>query len=157
MLVILTARGFRVPRFGGTTGRCCIVRVSRARAGQRRWRRVGGWRREPEVGNGSREGRSRVELGGDRNIGGLVSTVAGVVRPFWVLFLIQLLPQIAHAQETPLALVTAVQSFTETSGIPFRHALIDLNGDGLLDAIVLLRSREWCGSVGAPCWCFEGW
>src|SRR5262245_44169381 len=86
--------------------------------------------------------------------------IGGVVWPFLVLFLIQLLPQMARAQEAPLALVTAVQSFIETRGVhgqpTFRHALIDLDGDGRPDAIVLLRSQDWCGSGGCTMLVFRG-
>ncbi len=74
------------------------------------------------------------------------------MRPLWVLLLIQLLPQAARAQDAPPALVAAVQRFVNTGGereLPdFRHALVDLDGDGRRDAIVLLQSQAWCGSGG---------
>lgn len=45
-----------------------------------------------------------------------------------------------------------VQSYVEKKGESerpmFRHALVDLNGDGRDDAIVLLSGRSWCGSGG---------
>ena len=40
--------GFHASRFGVMTGQCSAVRATRARAGQRRWQRVGSWRHEDD-------------------------------------------------------------------------------------------------------------
>lgn len=81
----------------------------------------------------------------------------------WLIPLCSLLSLIAprlQAQEAPPALTTAVQKYSEIRGNyepqPFQHALTDLNGDGLADAIVLLQSRKWCGSGGCNMLIFRG-
>jgi hypothetical protein len=46
------------------------------------------------------------------------------------------------------ALDSAVRDFTKESGTPgYRYALVDLNGDGQADAVILLTG-EYCGSGG---------
>jgi len=56
------------------------------------------------------------------------------------------------AQEAPPALTVAVQTYAEKAGVRqvvrMRHALVDLNGDGIADALVLLRDPDWCGTGG---------
>jgi hypothetical protein len=39
---------------------------------------------------------------------------------------------------------------------PFRFALVDLNGDGREDAIVLMSASDWCGSGGCTMLIFRG-
>jgi hypothetical protein len=39
---------------------------------------------------------------------------------------------------------------------PFRFALVDLNGDGREDAIVLMSSSGWCGTGGCTMLIFQG-
>jgi hypothetical protein len=47
------------------------------------------------------------------------------------------------------ALAEAVRGYSGSSSTPsFEYALVDLNKDGVPDAIVLLTDREWCGSGG---------
>jgi hypothetical protein len=47
------------------------------------------------------------------------------------------------------SLETAVRSSVKgDSTLSFSYALVDLNGDGQLDAVVLLRGAMWCGSAG---------
>jgi uncharacterized protein YecT (DUF1311 family) len=38
----------------------------------------------------------------------------------------------------------------------FRHAFTDLDGDGVLDAVVLMSGSEWCGSGGCNMLVFRG-
>jgi hypothetical protein len=56
------------------------------------------------------------------------------------------------AAQTPPTLTAAIQQVARRRGeqhLPaFEHALIDLDGDGRLDAIVLLSGSMWCGSKG---------
>jgi hypothetical protein len=74
------------------------------------------------------------------------------------------MPALVHArslpQTAPPALATAVARHIaargETSAPRFEYALADLNGDGRLDAIVLVRGQEWCGSGGCAMWIFQG-
>ena len=37
---------------------------------------------------------------------------------------------------------------TDTSSYKFKYALVDLNGDGIKDAVVYLTGSDWCGSGG---------
>ncbi len=62
-----------------------------------------------------------------------------------------LLAAVATAQDVPAPLAAAVRQFAKAPGAPgptFDHALVDLNGDGVADAVVLITDREWCGSGG---------
>jgi hypothetical protein len=56
------------------------------------------------------------------------------------------------AQEAPPALIAAVQAHAEKAGVRqvvrMRHVLADLNGDGIDDAVVLLRDPDWSGTGG---------
>ena len=69
-----------------------------------------------------------------------------VVVPFLLL-----VPAI-EAQDAPPSLAAAVQAYAEKKGLHqlplFQHALVDLDGDGHADAIVLLQGSNWCGSGG---------
>ncbi len=60
----------------------------------------------------------------------------------------------------PATLVAAVQAYLNAKGggeIPrLRWALVDLNGDKLDDAVVLLEGSEWCGSGGCTFEIFRG-
>ena len=38
----------------------------------------------------------------------------------------------------------------------YKHVLIDLNNDGVEDALVLLQGRSWCGSDGCPMLVLQG-
>jgi hypothetical protein len=47
------------------------------------------------------------------------------------------------------ALADAVRGYSGSSSTPsFEYALVDLNKDGIPDAIVLLTDKAWCGSGG---------
>jgi len=76
-----------------------------------------------------------------------------------VLCLLLLTPSL-RAQEAPTTLLTAVQEYVEKKGErerpQFRYALIDLDGDGSDDAIVLLLGSSWCGSGGCTMLVFRG-
>ena len=65
----------------------------------------------------------------------------------------------AFAQMPP-ALTTAVQAYAEKAGVrqtvSVRHALTDLNGDGIDDALVLLRDPDWCQAAGCTLLVFSG-
>jgi len=62
----------------------------------------------------------------------------------------------ASADE-PAGLSEAIRSYTRESALPrFQYALVDLNEDGLLDAVVLLTDRSWCGSGGCTMLIFKG-
>jgi hypothetical protein len=67
----------------------------------------------------------------------------------------------ARAQTgAPPQLLTAVQLQAEKAGMPlvarWRHALTDLNGDRVDDAVVLVTDPAWCGSGGCTLWVFKG-
>jgi hypothetical protein len=54
-------------------------------------------------------------------------------------------------------LADAVRGYSGSSSTPsFEYALVDLNNDGIADAIVLLTDREWCGSGGCTMLIFRG-
>ena len=47
------------------------------------------------------------------------------------------------------ALDAAVRSWTRDRSLPsFRYALVDLNDDGISDAVILITDRRYCGSGG---------
>ena len=51
--------------------------------------------------------------------------------------------------EAPPGLAQAVRAYNRLGPMPsFEYALADLNGDGALDAVVLLTGSDWCGSGG---------
>lgn len=53
------------------------------------------------------------------------------------------------AVQTPQdKLASAVAEAAKQTAPDYKHALVDLNGDGVQDAIVLLRGMQWCGSGG---------
>jgi hypothetical protein len=55
------------------------------------------------------------------------------------------------------SLETAVRTSVKADSTPsFSYALVDLNGDGQLDAVVLLRGGMWCGSGGCTMLIFRG-
>ena len=53
------------------------------------------------------------------------------------------------------ALESAVSSASGTKGAQFDHAPADLNNDSRLDAVVLLRGTDWCGSGGCTMLIFQ--
>lgn len=52
----------------------------------------------------------------------------------------------APAPEKNLSAVVA--HYSEQTSPDYEHAFVDLNDDGMDDAIVLLRGMQWCGSGG---------
>lgn len=82
------------------------------------------------------------------------------MRYLLIVLLLQLLTPSLRAQEVPTTLLTAVQDYVEKKGEherpQFQYALIDLNGDGSDDAIVLLLGPSWCGSGGCTMLVFRG-
>lgn len=65
---------------------------------------------------------------------------------------------VAFAQ-APATLQSAVAAMTSKDGDiapQFKHALSDLDGDGIDDAIVLLTGPTWCGSGGCTLAVFRG-
>lgn len=46
------------------------------------------------------------------------------------------------------SLSVAVGHFAEQTSPQYKHAFVDLNNDGVSDAIVLLQGMGWCGSGG---------
>lgn len=53
-------------------------------------------------------------------------------------------------------LATAVGEYTKQSAPQYEHAFVDLNNDGVDDAVVLLRGLEWCGSGGCTLLVLQG-
>jgi len=49
-------------------------------------------------------------------------------------------------QERNLSAVVAY--YANDTYLEFKHAFVDLNNDGVNDAVVLLQGRNWCGSAG---------
>lgn len=76
------------------------------------------------------------------------------VKYFVAMALLSLTACSAKTIENQLA--HAVTSFTQNNSTHFVHALADLNGDSIQDAVVLLRGQEWCGSGGCTMLVFEG-
>jgi uncharacterized protein YecT (DUF1311 family) len=59
--------------------------------------------------------------------------------------------------DAPANLTTAIQAYVKKPARPeFDYALTDLNGDGKVDAIVLLQGSQWCGSGGCTLLVFKG-
>ena len=64
--------------------------------------------------------------------------------------------QLALADEPP-GLSDAVRKFSHERTAPhFEYALVDLNDDGVPDAVVRLTARDWCGSGGCTMLIFRG-
>ena len=63
----------------------------------------------------------------------------------------------ATVQAVDLSLEAAVRSSVKGDFTPsFSYALVDLDGDGQPDAVVLLRGPMWCGSGGCTMLVFRG-
>ena len=98
--------------------------------------------------------RSRILVAG-RSIRAAASTAA--VAGWTFAAGIAAVSHIALAQSDPAldAKVTAfVDAFTQSAGVPLDPGadvvteLVDLNGDGMVEALVTLNSPSWCGSRG---------
>lgn len=76
---------------------------------------------------------------------------------FVALFLALSLTACANLHETQEAkLSAAISEYTDQASPEYRHAFVDLNGDGIEDAIVLLRGMQWCGSGGCTMLIMQG-
>lgn len=68
--------------------------------------------------------------------------------------------QSGPASGAPPALLAAIHREIKDGVVDqsrgFKHALVDLNGDGRADAIVLLQGTYWCGSGGCTMLVFRG-
>jgi hypothetical protein len=53
------------------------------------------------------------------------------------------------------SVASAVELVTQHAAQPYRSAMIDLNGDGQEDAIVLLSGTDWCGTGGCTLLIFK--
>ena len=53
-------------------------------------------------------------------------------------------------------LVTAIAGQTGNTNNKYLDKMVDLNGDGVLDAVVVLQGMDWCGSGGCTMMVFEG-
>lgn len=81
------------------------------------------------------------------------------MRRMFIVLVIVLFTSVAGAQEAPPSLLAAVQRYThrdQVDHLSFRFGLVDLNSDGLDDAVVLLNGPEWCGSGGCNMLVFRG-
>lgn len=71
-------------------------------------------------------------------------------------------PQKLANESIDPALQKAIDSYIENAGIPtdasqrFLSESIDLNGDGILDALVLLTGSNWCGTGGCTLLVLQG-
>ena len=53
------------------------------------------------------------------------------------------------------SLATAVAIVTQHAAPPYQSAMVDLNGDGQEDAVVLLSGTDWCGTGGCTMLIFK--
>lgn len=53
-------------------------------------------------------------------------------------------------------LSAAIADYAEQESPEYNHALVDLNSDGVDDAVVLMQGMEWCGSGGCTMLVLEG-
>ncbi len=79
------------------------------------------------------------------------------------IMLLCILGMLLLLSETPaiagdvLALEKAVRAWTEESKIPtYKYAFVDLNDDGIDDAVVLITDIHYCGSGGCSFVIFQG-
>lgn len=65
--------------------------------------------------------------------------------------------QKARDTDAPANLTSAIQAYVKKPARPeFDYALADLNGDGSVDAVVLLKGSAWCGSGGCTLLILKG-
>lgn len=62
----------------------------------------------------------------------------------------------AHINTPQENLSAAVTKATQQAAPDYRHAFVDLNDDGVDDAIVLLQGMAWCGSGGCTMLVLQG-
>lgn len=53
-------------------------------------------------------------------------------------------------------LLSAVASFAQEEAPEYKHAMVDLDNDGVEDAVVLLQGMGWCGSGGCTMLVLKG-
>jgi hypothetical protein len=81
-----------------------------------------------------------------------------MLREKLVLLALVFFAQASYAAE-PVGLAEAVRGHLRLppdATILFRYALVDLNGDGLDDAVVFITAPEYCGSGGCTMEVFRG-
>lgn len=62
-----------------------------------------------------------------------------------------------HGRDEPVLLIKSVHAYAQKEQRPmFQYALTDLNGDSYLDAVVLMRDSDHCGSGGCTMLVFRG-
>lgn len=61
-----------------------------------------------------------------------------------------------HTNESEQPLSAVVAQAAQTTAPEYQHGLVDLNGDGVSDAVVLLRDPGWCGSGGCTMLILKG-
>lgn len=62
----------------------------------------------------------------------------------------------AGVQKPDDSLAAAVAQATQQESPDYKHAFVDLNDDGVGDAIVLLEGMDWCGSGGCTMLVLKG-
>lgn len=84
------------------------------------------------------------------------STQSKVVRR--CIALISVLALTACTETTPQQrnLSALIAHYAEQTYPNYKHVMIDLNNDGVEDALVLLQGRSWCGSDGCPLLVLQG-
>ncbi|WP_319784062.1 hypothetical protein [Oceanisphaera sp. IT1-181] len=61
-----------------------------------------------------------------------------------------------HPPTAEEQLAVALAEFTEQADLEYQHAFMDLNHDGVEDALVLLAGSDWCGSGGCALLVLKG-
>lgn len=61
-----------------------------------------------------------------------------------------------HPPTAEEQLAVALAEFTEQANLEYQHALVDLNHDGVEDALVLLAGSDWCDSEGCTLLVLKG-
>ena len=72
------------------------------------------------------------------------------------LLVVLTMPVAVRAQPAPASLRAAVQRVAPGAADSLQFALVDLNGDSVPDAVVLLESEGWCGTGGCTMLVFRG-
>ena len=68
-----------------------------------------------------------------------------------------LFPEVPALAGNVSALEKAIKAWTKESTIPtYKYAFVDLNDDGIDDAVVLITDNEYCGSGGCTFVIFRG-
>lgn len=90
----------------------------------------------------------------------IITATTSVAIPLVCAALALVAPPTAAQTPPPEPLSTAVLAYVKTQGetaLPrLRHAEVDLNSDGVPDALTLLLGPSWCGSGGCTLLVFKG-